>query len=476
MSQNWIALVGVVAGIIGGGVIISPLRTWLSRTLANRRYQARLQSLEVAADQRANSGGARLESARDLAEDIRPIIPSHFPYFFIRQLHVNNLRCFLNEDLELRFPGERSDLLFPNVNLLLGDNGTGKSTILRAIAMAALGPVLQSSGFVPFKLITEGAKRADVAGTFIFGGVKGPTLLPSEISVIKRGDFEQIEPRTEGSYWSDLFDESSPSFFIVGYGTNRRVADEPRSDPSLERGRRRRRYQRVASLFDESASLVPIGSWLPQANDDRKADVKSLMRRLLPAGSDFTGRFEGGEPIFERHGFDIPLRALSDGFRSYIGWLSDLLFQMSAVAPAGIRLKEIGGIVLVDEVDLLLHPSWQRVVVPTISRLLPNVQFIFTTHSPIVTGTLQAGNVIVTREREISGISALEHIDAEIHGLNAEQVLLSSYFELETTRAPDAVPALEDLARRAVQGDEEATRDYLRALASDPRSAGESGR
>jgi hypothetical protein len=58
----------------------------------------------------------------------------------------------------------------------------------------------------------------------------------------------------------------------------------------------------------------------------------------------------------------------------------------------------------------------------------------------------------------------LDRIDAEIHGLSAEQVLLSSYFGLETTRAPDTVSDLEDLARRAAAGDKQATLDYLRAF------------
>ena len=74
-------------------------------------------------------------------------------------------------------------------------------------------------------------------------------------------------------------------------------------------------------------------------------------------------------------------------------------------------------------------------------------------------------------------MARLERIDAEIHGLSADQVLLSRYFDLETTRAPDAVPALDELASRAVRGDMEATRDYLRALAgTDQPSPRESDR
>ena len=63
--------------------------------------------------------------------------------------------------------------------------------------------------------------------------------------------------------WSDLFEESDAAFLVIGYGVNRRVAEDESERTYLERGRRRRRYQRVAGLFDESAVLVPLGSWLP---------------------------------------------------------------------------------------------------------------------------------------------------------------------------------------------------------------------
>ena len=461
-----VALLDVILPLAtaGVGALALPVTQYFRRLRDRRRYQSAVAALEAQTGQAPIPPAPELsvatESLAEIADRMEPP-----PYLYLTGLRVHELRCFSDASLRLRFPGEYPDdrkLRYPNVNLLVGDNGSGKSTILRAIAMAALGPVLSNSGFVPYRLV-RGAEEAVVDGAFLFGG-DGPEQLGANVSVTRRGDFEEVSAHASHRYWSHLFDESTPSFFIVGYGTSRHVPDDSHADPSLEKGRRRRRYQRVSSLFDERVSLVPLSSWLPQASLGRQDEVKHLFKELLPERTDFTGEFEGGEPVFMLRDIPVPLRAMSDGFRSYISWLGDLLFQLDAVADSGTRLTDIGGIALVDEVDLLLHPKWQLEVVPTISKMLPKIQFVFTTHSPIVAATLESENIVVVREEEDGSGSVLERVDAEIHGLSAEQVLLSSYFGLNTTRAPDTVPRLESLARQAVTGDKGAAFEYLRAL------------
>jgi hypothetical protein len=463
-----------IATAVGGAALV-PLREFLLSLRDRRRYRMRVAALEAAAAQAPQPPAAELTVTDEALAELGGRIGTR-PYFYLSGLRVRDLRCFRDVSLRLRFPGEYAaghGLRYPNVTLLLGDNGSGKSTILKAIAMAALGPVLNNSGFVPYQYVNRRALEAVVDSGFIFGA-DSPEPLGASVSLTRRGDFEEVTAHPPQGYWSEMFNESSPSFFIVGYGTGRHVPEDSQGDPSLERGRRRRRYQRVVSLFEDRVSLVPLSSWLRQASPARLREVRELFEGLLPQRVTFTGQFDGGEPVFLRGETLVPLRAMSDGFRSYISWLGDLLFQLDAVASDTERLTDIGGIALVDEVDLLLHPSWQRVVVPTISQMLPRIQFVFTTHSPIVAATLEAENIILAREEEDG--SVLDRINAEIHGLSAEQVLLSSYFGLESTRAPDAVPGLEALAREAVIGDKEATLAYLRALTqpTPPTSRGSS--
>ncbi len=120
---------------------------------------------------------------------------------------------------------------------------------------------------------------------------------------------------------------------------------------------------------------------------------------------------------------------------------------------------------MIDEVDLHLHPEWQRVVVPTLANALPNVQFVITTHSPLVVGSLESGNLFVLNDMQ--GATAITRLPEQVHGKSADQILLSPYFGLESSRAEGTEAALSQLALRAVAGDQAASREYLSILAGN---------
>jgi hypothetical protein len=469
---DWLGLLLAAVGGVAGGFVVgafgSAITWWARRARAARLRLRRVESSisQVDYDQHpdAMSPRAKVEAAANIARD-----PIRGPRLYCSDLKVSGFRCFERAELSLHFPGRPSGLAYPNVNLILGDNGTGKSTLLKAIAITALGPILDSSGFVPYRLIRETSERASITGRFLVDEptTSAPGEPPREqigtVELSRLGDYERISAMHDASAWRRLFDELDPSFLVVGYGVTRRTPADVVDRAWVEQSRRRRRYQRVASLFDESALLTPLSSWLPTLNHRRRAEVEELLAGLLPGDAEIADS-TGPETIFQHRGVNVPYRALSDGYKSFIGWIADLLFQIDSVAQGELPFQEVGGIVLVDEVDLLLHPAWQRQVVPNLARALPELQFVFTSHSPIVAGTLESGNILVAREDE-SGGSRLVRLEASIHGLNAEQILLSSYFGLESTRAPGVQSELSGLARRAIDGDERAAHEYLRILA-----------
>ena len=229
------------------------------------------------------------------------------------------------------------------------------------------------------------------------------------------------------------------------------------------------RAQRVQSLFEEAYSLLPLANWLPamkKSNPGRHKQVCTLINKLMGKGHySFTGEMEEGEYLFERGGLHVPFPALSDGYRAFLGWVGDLLYHVCLTAPSGKRLDENCGIVMVDEIDLHLHPKWQMTVLHTLASELPKIQFIATSHSPLLVGSLEWMNIIVM-EAGPKQSSVAKRIDLPIHGLDADQVLLTDYFGMATTRTPSQATRLAKLSQKATKGDEESAKLLLKELTS----------
>jgi hypothetical protein len=401
----------------------------------------------------------------------------------LRRLEIANLRTFERAIVELPEIGAaavdaREDRL-SNVTVLLGDNGAGKSTLLRAVALASLGPRLGSSGFVPFSLVRRTANEpraiASIRGRFGLHPEQDEGDGSVEIVVELRSTdgFTDIVTRSDGAdeksaLWCEtLFREKTPAALVVGYGADRRVGTSKSFDPSSQYKTRALRYARVAGLFEESVTLAPLDAWLPKfrsENPGRHQQVITLLNKVIPEGA-IQPEPVDGEYLFTVRGVTVPFGALSDGYRAFVGWYSDLLYQICLGAPSGFRLDETTGIVLVDEVELHLHPSWQRSVIPLVARALPRLQFIFSTHSPLVVGSLHRDNIFVLSDPGgESRRTELSRPASETFGLGVEQLLTSESFGLKTTRNDAFASRLRAAGERAQDGDDEAALQFVRML------------
>jgi hypothetical protein len=404
---------------------------------------------------------------------------------YVTELEIETLRCFEKEKMSLLYPG-KADIprhVLPNVNLLLGVNGAGKTTILEAIAIAALAPVLNNSGFVPYYLVRRppgrrskqqqnaGATATITARAIDGNGGNGATPPAGEdtltVKIEWRAGSEWISHPSGPGPDADFADEANSSArFLAGYGTTRRVETAESVDPRSQK-RRAPHYQRVAGLFEEYIALMPLGTWLLPLKSKRPGrfnELVSLIASLLPKGTRFSGKFDNLESLFVHQGVQLPFGALSDGYRAYIGLLCDLIYHLHSVCPARRKVTNLPGIVLIDDVDLQLHPEWQRVVVPKLAKAFPRLQFVITTHSPITAGTLHSTNVLILHsEKGASTVQASAH---RLHGLNADQIAISPYFGLPTTRAEDQVEKLRAISEQAGdQGDPAKAIEYLNELA-----------
>lgn len=415
---------------------------------------------------------------------------------YIHSLTISNFQCFRHAQATFQYSGreQESSPVLPNANLLLGINGGGKTALLKAIGLTILSRILAESDYRPRNLVRrepDGQIAAEVQleaelvlhSQDLDPTIPAPVQIETSTRVIPQNKVEKVEPLVDESAespWKLLYDQNSPGFLLVGYGATRWVMSEEQFESAaVRRSRRQLRYQRIAGLFEENIGLTPLSAWLPQLKADHPQlheEAVKLINRLLPEGTRFTGELEDNDYLFEQRGIGLPLSVLSSGYHAYLGWIGDLLFHISSCCSPNRSFQEVRGIVLIDEIDLHLHPSWQRVVVPTIVEALPNLQFLFSTHSPIVAGTLRPENILIM-EAEAAGASTVRRFAESIHGLNAEQILLSSYFNLGTTRAPQVMDQLHDLSKRAREGDPDAAIRFLQRLAggSEDGSSPEEG-
>ena len=417
---------------------------------------------------------------------------------YVESLEVTNFKCFEKARVLFEYDGRHSESKaprLPNVNLILGDNGTGKSAILAALTLSVLGPVIQSSGFRPYLLVRRTAQESnaspgqprtaavqakiglhpqDFEGMPATWRAETAGSITGQATITRLGDTETISSTAQVNpdKWKLLYKDASPAFFLAAYGASRRVSSAETFDPSQRDKLRSPRYQRVSGLFEEAVTLTPVSAWwLEFQQKERMDEGMTLLNTLLPPNVHITeGGFKGrGTTItsdveFSVRGTPLLFPALSDGYRGFVGWVVDLLYQMSQVTPPTHKLNELCGVVIVDEIDLLLHPAWQRTVIESLAATFPRLQFFFTSHSPIVAGTLEAANLIVTEVDERTGQVKIDKSREQVYGLSADQILGSRYFGLATSRAQGVQRQLRELAKRAMQ-DDDAAEEYLRLLA-----------
>jgi hypothetical protein len=291
----------------------------------------------------------------------------------------------------------------------------------------------------------------------------------------RQGELESIKFEGAGvgdKIWSPVFESANSAVFCAAYGATRRVESLDSADHDLRRRGSFVRAQRVQSIFQESFVLNPLANWLPRLKSARFEEVSELLKQIVgPGHFAFTGAIEDGEFSFQRSGTSVPFPALSDGYRGFIGWVGDLLYHLCfASSLVGGKLVDVTGIVMVDEIDLFLHPKWQMRVIKTVAKALPRMQFIFTSHSPLVAGSLEWMNISLLKVNPKTNHTVVKRLKQSIHGLDADQVLLSDFFGLKTTRAATRMRQLTRLRHDATLGDDEAKRAYVRALASGMES------
>jgi energy-coupling factor transporter ATP-binding protein EcfA2 len=403
-----------------------------------------------------------------------------FGAVYFTALSVADVRCF--------GPPQRLSLVdrdrAAKWTVILGENGVGKTTLLQCAwamapyvaevrpgALAGANPrgyPAASSSLPLRRAVTSNMSiRADV----VLGEPLTSAKLGRPASVVIRSNSPRSEQRGSYPEWANAV--------CCGYGALRRSAEA-----SVEAGVS---SHSAASLFSDDAALISGSEWLLRADYAAKntpTDDRALVRRdkiraalidLLPDVSDI--RVAGFDEETPRPRIDVqthygwvPMRALSLGYRSMIAWVVDLASRMFEAYPDSADPLTEPAIALVDEIDLHLHPRWQREITAHLDRLFPNVQFIVTAHSPLVVQGAGVTNVAVLR-RVGDHVEILN--DPEVEGLlerQQELVLIDAPTDSQRAELATVDAKLAELAEGETAQDRETwaiVRRLADRLASD---------
>jgi energy-coupling factor transporter ATP-binding protein EcfA2 len=384
---------------------------------------------------------------------------------YFASITVRDIRCF--------GPEQTLNLLDSAGNparwtVLLGDNGVGKTTLLQALAIVA---PIKTPDFIKERKVNglrpemaeafETMRDGPAVQAYFAFGLFGGGLIRNQISVTKSfalsGNIHyksSIDAIGKGeAISSNIFSDGKnvttgiPQFpiFCVGYGASRRIGagslDVAKDNP-------------FASLFDDDAPLRNAEEWLiladyaasKESSQTKKARaatelerVKEALIALLPDVHDIRVELNmrpGGVPRVEAKTDDgwIALRDLSLGYRATMAWMIDLAARMFEAYPNSKNPLAEPAVVLVDEIDLHLHPKWQRDLLARLTERFPQTQFIATAHSPLVVQAAPDANIAVLRRK---GDHVIIDQDAgSVRGWRVDQILTSDLFGLPSARDP----------------------------------------
>ena len=217
---------------------------------------------------------------------------------------------------------------------------------------------------------------------------------------------------------------TAPPLVVLGYGPTRLPPPPTFRPPPAAR-------VDVDNLFDPFVPLSDAEKWLADVDSvsSREFNLHARdLKSLLPVAPEDRLLRRDGRLYAHVGDSSTTLADLSDGFRSVIAMATDMTMQLSRYWDS---MRSAEGLVLVDEIEVHLHPQWRMGIVPLMREVFPRLRVIVTTHDPLCLQETDPGEVVRLERVEGKGVTALP-LDVP-KGLRADQLLTGDWFGLTTT-------------------------------------------
>lgn len=374
---------------------------------------------------------------------------------YLEKVNIKNYKAIEEINIDLK----------PGINLLIGDNGAGKTSVLEGIAVALSGLFVNVSGVSTKNFVKEDVRMivdplgdASTSVTYC-----EPISVGCSLKVCTGKDFKwnrikeelssthtKIDDKEVCTWMKKLTNQTGSILPLVSFQSAARAWKVRRGDfgTELQKKLDDRRCGYIGCL-DSSMDVKSIQQWCMKQEvtavhkgkvreyETFKNIISIFMREIneLDESPEVYYSPQFGDMAYKDSKEDMAISKLSAGYQSLLWMIMDMAYRVCLLNPELSDRSQIKGIVLIDEIDMHLHPKWQWNIIKALSTTFENVQFIIATHSPIVISSAKETNLILLDEEQ--GVTYLP----ECYGYAVEDVLC---YRQESMSRPKNVKVLID--------------------------------